>query len=293
MGKGITGKRQGIILQELFKLLEANPDGIQARVAIDTLAKRIDLTDHEKGEYETGGRRFDKILRFATLGPVKAGWMTKNKGLWSITESGQEAIKTFSNSEDFYREASRLYWQWRRAQPESEDSEEDTQEREATITFEEAEEQAWNEIGAYLENIDPYNLQNLVAALLEAMGYHVSWISPPGKDAGLDIVAHTDPLGAKPPRIKVQVKRRKDKIGVEELRSFLALINEGDVGIFVTTGDYSKDAQDLARQQERRRITLIDRTRLVELWIEYNEKLPLEKRDALPLKPIYFLTPNT
>lgn len=124
------------------------------------------------------------------------------------------------------------------------------------------------------------------------MGYHVNWVSPPGKDGGLDIVAYSDPLGTKPPRIKVQVKRRKDSISVEELRSFLALINEDDVGIFVTTGGFTKDASELARHQERRRITLIDRVRLVDLWIEYQDKVALDKRDALPLKPIYFLAPE-
>lgn len=241
MSKGITRERTGFLLQELFKVLVSNPDGIQARTAIDTLVNKIDLTDHEKGEYENGGRRFDKILRFATVGAVKAGWKTKNKGIWSLTEIGEEALKNFPKSEQFYQEACRLYYQWRRAQPDRdvEIIDDSTKEHEATITYEEAEEQAWKEISTFLEDIDPYTLQEIVAALLEAMGYYVSWISPPGKDAGLDIVAHTDPLGTKPPRIKVQVKRRKDNIGVEELRSFLALINEDDVGIFVTTGSYS------------------------------------------------------
>ena len=215
----------------------------------------------------------------------------KNKGHWAVTDAGREALKTYPKPEEFYREASRLYWKWRRANPIEVEPEESADERGATITFEEAEEQAWKEIATYLESIDPYALQDLVASLLEAMGYHVNWVSPRGKDAGLDIVAYTDPLGTKPPRMKVQVKRRKDTIGVEELRSFLALINEDDVGIFVTTGGFSKDATDLARHQERRRITLIDQQRLVDLWIEYQDKVALDKRDALPLKPIYFLAP--
>jgi len=268
-----------------------NPDGIRARDAIDAVIGRVELTEHEAGEYETGGRRFDKILRFATVDAVKAGWMIKNKGVWTITEAGQEALIAHADPAAFYQEATRLYRQWKKAQPDEEGAEEATQEREASITFEEAEEQAWKEIAAYLENIEPYDLQDLVAALLEAMKYHVSWISPPGKDAGLDIVAHTDPLGTKPPRIKVQVKRRKDSIGVEELRAFLALINEDDVGIFVTTGGFSKDAKELARHQERRKITLIDQQRLVELWIEYQEHVDPAKRGALPLRPIYFLAP--
>lgn len=297
MSKGITRERTGYLLQTLFKLLLEHPDGYPARNALDTVAERIQLTEHEAGTYEKGGRRFDKILRFATIDAVKAGWLTKNKGTWSITAAGQEALKSFPKPEEFYKEASRLYWKWRRSNPIEEISSEEvssepSEEREATVTFEEAEEQAWNEIGTYLENIDPFVLQDMVAALLEAMGYHVNWVSPPGKDGGLDIVAYSDPLGTKPPRIKVQVKRRKDSINVEELRSFLALINEDDVGIFVTTGGFTKDAADLARHQERRRITLIDRVRLVELWIEYQDKVALDKRDTLPLKPIYFLAPE-
>lgn len=292
MSKGITRERTGLILQTLFKVLLEQPEGMAAKVALEATAGRIELTPHEAGEYETGGRRFDKILRFATVDAVKAGWMVKSKGIWSITDAGREALKSILKPEEFYREASRLYWKWRRANPVETEPETTDGERGATITFEEAEEQAWNEIAAYLETIDPYVLQDLVAALLEAMGYHVNWVSPPGKDGGLDIVAYSDPLGTRPPRIKVQVKRRKDSIPVEELRSFLALINEDDVGIFVTTGDFTKDAADLARHQERRRITLINRSRLVDLWIEYQDKVALDKRDALPLKPIYFLAPE-
>lgn len=32
--------------------------------------------------------------------------------------------------------------------------------------------------------------------------------------------------------------------------------------------------------------------RLVDLWIEYQDKVALDKRDALPLRPIYFLAPG-
>lgn len=292
MGKGITRERTGVLLQTLFRVLIEQPEGIAARDALEAVASKVKLTDHEAGEYETGGRRFDKILRFATVDAVKAGWMTKSKGVWSITDAGSEALKALPKAEEFYKEASRLYWQWRRSKPIEIEPEEPADERGATITFEEAEEQAWKEISNFLENIDPYDLQELVASLLEAMGYHVNWVSPRGKDAGLDIVAYTDPLGTKPPRIKVQVKRRKDSIGVEELRSFLALINDDDVGIFVTTGGFSKDATELARHQERRLITLIDQQRLVDLWIEYQEKIDSDSHKLLPLEPIYFLAPG-
>nr|WP_289812093.1 hypothetical protein [Xanthomonas arboricola] len=38
------------------------------------------LTEYEAGDYETGGRRFEKIVRFSTVAPVKAGWLVKDKG---------------------------------------------------------------------------------------------------------------------------------------------------------------------------------------------------------------------
>ena len=292
MGKGVTSERTGHILHQLFTVLAENPDGIQARDAIEATAGRMTLTEHEKGEYEGGGRRFDKILRFASIFTVKAGWMRKLKGVWTITEEGEVALKEYP-ADEFYRVANRKFREWKKEQPEDEEiSEEPDQTIEARITLEEAEEQAWKEISTYLETIDPYKLQDLGAALLEAMDYHVAWVSPPGKDGGLDILAWNDPLGTKPPRIKVQVKRRKDNISVDELRSFLALVNEDDVGLFVTTGGFTKDAHVLARTQERRKITLIDSQKLVDLWIEYNDRLEKDKRNLMPLRPVYFIAPG-
>jgi restriction system protein len=76
------------------------------------------------------------------------------------------------------------------------------------------------------------------------------------------------------------------------LNSFLALIDDGDVGLFVSTGGFTKDSEDAARRQTNRKITLIDLDRLVELWIEAYEKLGDKARQRLPLTPIYFLTPE-
>jgi restriction system protein len=127
--------------------------------------------------------------------------------------------------------------------------------------LEEAEEAAWSEISRYLLGINPYEFQDLVAALLRAIGYHVSWVAPPGPDFGIDILAYNDPLGASGPRIKVQVKRRTDKVNVDGIRAFMALLGQQDVGIFVCTGGFTSDAEREARGQEIRRLSLIDLNR--------------------------------
>lgn len=293
VSKGVNKQRKGLFLLELFKLLSEHEDGLQARDAINALINRVNFTEYELGDYESGGRRFDKILRFSSIGAVKAGWMRKNKGIWTLTNTGRDALQKYTDPLNLYNEINRLYRIWADSQDASQSVEDEIEDvaLQTKVTYEEAEEQAWNEISAYLVNIDPYDLQDLVAALLEAMDYHVSWVSPPGKDGGIDIMAFNDQLGTIPPRIKVQVKRRQDNIPVDEMRSFLALINNDDVGIFVTTGGFTKDSETLVRSQESRKITLIDRQRLVDLWIEYNDKLEKDKRVLLPLKPIYFIAP--
>jgi restriction system protein len=50
--------------------------------------------------------------------------------------------------------------------------------------LEEAREDSWSEITAYLAAMNPYDLQHLVAALLKAMGYYVIWEAPPGTGPG-------------------------------------------------------------------------------------------------------------
>ncbi|MGC1239551.1 MAG: restriction endonuclease [Acidimicrobiales bacterium] len=177
-----------------------------------------------------------------------------------ITDDGIAAYEKIKDPAEFRREASKLYNAWRKAQIEtSDDATESVEAVTSGATLEEAEESAWSEISTYLRAMPPYDFQDLVAALLRGMGYHVAWVAPPGKDDGLDIVSYTDPLGAEGPRIKTQVRRRNEsKTTLDDLRSFLSTLSNQDVGIFVSTSGFSADAIREARRQEIRRITLMD-----------------------------------
>ena len=77
----ITRKRTGEFLRELFHLLMAAPGGMQASAALQALAGRVTMTPYEADTYDSGGRRFDTIVRFATVDCVKAGWLLKDKGI--------------------------------------------------------------------------------------------------------------------------------------------------------------------------------------------------------------------
>jgi restriction system protein len=174
--------------------------------------------------------------------------MRKRSGTWTLTEEGREALLAFPDPEDFFRESRRLYKQWKANQPDTDEPQSaddadngagDTGDQTliAATSLEEADEIARQAILDHLASMSPYDFQDLVGKLLEAMDYYVVWIAPKGKDGGLDLLAQNDPLGVKGPRIKGQVKRRGDtKTKEEELRSFLSLIEPDDVGVFISLG---------------------------------------------------------
>lgn len=289
-------RRQGELVQAVLRYLRDQSEPVQASKVIEHVATSLGMTEEEAADYPNrpGVRRFDKTLRFATIPAVKAGWLLKAKGRWSLTDDGLTALEKYPDPADFMKASVTLYRAWRSNQAVTveEIDEGDEDEGTAATTLEEAEEAAWSEIADYLTSMPPYDFQEMVAALLTAMGYHVAWVAPPGPDQGVDIVAFTDPLGAEGPRIKVQVKRQSSsKISVDGLRSFMAVLSNNDVGIFVSTGGFTSEAIREARQQDTRRITLIGLEQLFDLWIEHYPAMSEASSQRLPLRPVYFLDP--
>ncbi len=289
----ITGRRRGELVRGVFEVLMDKADGLPAAQVLKAVEQLVPPSEFEQETYPRNPavRRYEKTIRFATITTVKAGWLIKSGGSWSLTDAGKGAYRSFPDPEVFEREAVRGYRVWERErQPEQEEVEEASETVESTGTLEEAQDSAWAEIRAYLTTMPPYDFQRLVAALLKAMGYYVDWIAPPGPDGGIDLIAHTDPLGTTGPRIKVQVKRRDtEKVSAESLRAFMAVLGDQDVGLYISAAGFSSPAEREARSQEKRRLKLIDLERFVDLWVQHMQGLPDSDRRRLPLKPVYFL----
>lgn len=303
---GISMARQGELIRGVMKVLLDHPNGLPGREVLALVQELVPFTEYELGHYDSTPNEPRGVIatRFWTVNCVKAGWMVKSRTAWTITPEGEEAYRRITDPGEFARESSRLYEAWKREREDAdvpadsgtedvEDEDEGTATRPDTETMnvEIAEEAAWTNIQAHLMAMDPYEFQDLVAALLGAMGYHVGWVSPPGPDRGIDIVAYTDPLGADGPRIKVQVKRRQDKTTVDGVRSFLAVLGANDVGLYISAGGFTTEAEREVRSQENRRITLIDLEKLFDLWVKHYAKVPIEDQVRLPLRPVYFLNP--
>ena len=94
----------------------------------------------------------------------------------------------------------------------------------------------------HLMTLDWEEMQQLVAGLLQAMGYK-SRVSAKGADRGVDIVASPDGLGLDTPRIFVEVKHRvTTKVDSKMIRSFIGGRKSSDSCLYVSTGGFSKDA---------------------------------------------------
>lgn len=132
--------------------------------------------------------------------------------------------------------------------------------------------------------IDSYEFEHFIAHLLHSMGYRARVTQKSG-DGGVDIIAHRDHLGFEPPVIKVQCKQVTSPIGRPDVTQLLGNVENGEHGLFVTLGSFSKDAREYDRSKPNLR--LLDGEQLVELIIEHYDRFDPRYQALLPLKRIY------
>jgi restriction system protein len=131
-------------------------------------------------------------------------------------------------------------------------------------------------------------MQELVAGVLRGMGYKTV-VSSKGADRGKDIMASPDGLGLEEPKILVEVKHRSGQMGSKEIRSFIAVLRDGEKGLYVSTGGFSSDAK-LEADRSKIPVTLIDSDMLVNLIIQYYDKFDMDTIKLVPLTKIYWPT---
>ena len=128
--------------------------------------------------------------------------------------------------------------------------------------------------------------EQLVAALLRAMGYKAR-VMPVGPDRGVDVLASPDGLGLEEPRIKAEVKHRpKSAMGSQEVRGFLGGLRQGDRGLYVSTGGFTKEARYEA-DRSAVPLTLVELDDLASLVISHYDDFDVEGRVVLPLVRVY------
>ncbi|MFT5250742.1 MAG: restriction system protein, partial [bacterium] len=240
-----------------FKILRDNGGELRGKYVIDKIRETVEFNEHEKHKYEiTGHIRWESVLNFYTVDCIKAGYLRKLKGVWMLTSEGEEAInlgpsKLLSTASKIYRE-----WDAKRKKEDNsnvEDSDKDKtyidKGQALTCRNHELEEISISGIREFIMQKNAYEFQDLVAALLNALGYHISNVSYQFPDSGIDLIAYNDPLGTTQPRIIVQINHKQvESISIDEIQKLAGTLKRTtDVGIFITSGYFTKSAEQEAR----------------------------------------------
>ena len=266
-----------------MQALEQSGGRLRSREVAARVAQQLDLDDWAQEIIESNGLpRWRMYLHFFSVDSVKAGFLSKEKGIWQVTASGENALR--NGAEAYFRAAQAGYRAWRREQvPTDSDSPVDSAEAEAVLPPEERFKLIKGETDAALsaellerlKGCDPGFFESVVIQLLLKMGYGGSRAEAGqavgrSGDGGIDGVIAEDRLGLD--SIYVQAKRWQGSVGEPPLRDFLgALVARGATkGVFITTGLFTEAAQQFARRSPQHKVVLIDGPRLAELMIEHD-----------------------
>ena len=296
----VPAQRIADLLQQLMFVLRDAPVPVSPREAVESVRSRVTLTEFEQGKTDAGRDRFYNIFAFA-FHPLKTiGWTASINYRWTITEDGRKALELFPDAMQFRTEAFKLYKVWQQvnkpldaaqiSEPPEISSEVIDKQADLPSSFlQETQDKADKFIADHLKKLSGSAFEQLMADLLEAMGYHIQWTATGGGDGGIDITATIDPLGVQRPHIKVQTKNWISTASASDIREFAGVLGEHDSGIFVCTGGFTGEALKEAR---RKGITTMDRHNIVRLWVQHSDKMTAHARDQLPLVAVYLLAPR-
>jgi len=291
-----TVDRGVAFIKFVLSLLKHHPDGMRPRDIYAEIESKLPLDEFDKETMKGSGLpRWRAALHFHSVAATKAGLLVKSDGQWRVTEEGQ---KVASLPDDELKRLMRSrYREWRWGNPkvkpdiEASSAVDEAPTPDTSVLFEDAKEKAREEIDTYLDTLSGYEFQELVAALLEGMGYATNVVSKPGADGGTDILAYIDPLGARTPHIRVQVKHRDQAATREDVAALRGIIRgDREIGLFVSSGGFTKEARREAGNGAVH-IELVDLDRFLELWLQHYNKIPETKRSRLRLEAVHFLAP--
>ncbi len=138
-----------------------------------------------------------------------------------------------------------------------------------------------------------YEFEKFLKPFLEKLGLSEVVVTKASGDGGIDLEAIRPSLindDVDSVIYKIQAKRYKpgSPIGIEIIQRHLGIINSDEVGIIITTGRFTKEAELAAKSKLGYKLILIDGEELIDLCIEKNIGFVYEPKFSLnELKSFY------
>lgn len=275
---------QTLMLPLLRSLRDGNSHPTQG--TIDAVAAELGLSEADVNEPMPSGKGpvLTNRLAWAKLHLKRAGLIeSERRGVYRITERGRGLLRDPPDRLTLaYLARFPEYVEFRnRSRASTEQSPDSVAAEEGDRTPEEYIEYGYARLrGALAEEIlsrvatmPPASFEKLVVDLLLAMGYGGSHEDAGravgrGGDEGIDGVIKQDRLGLE--TVYVQAKRWQGTVGRPEIQRFAGALQgqRARKGIFITTSDFSKEAQAYARSIEAT-IVLVNGAQLADLMIDH------------------------
>lgn len=272
-------------------LLRDQGSAIKASEILDVLENQLLLDDWAQEIIESNGLpRWRMYVQFFSVDAVKAGFLTKERGLWRLTSAGVQALEL--GELGYFRKAQQGYKAWKAAQladaggagkaladaASAMDVEVEVETAPPQVRLEalkrEVDSALAAEILERLKSCSPAYFERLVVQLLIRMGYGGSReeagqaVGRSG-DGGIDGIINEDRLGLD--AIYLQAKRWEGVVGRPEIMRFVGALawQRATKGVFITTSRFTQEAKDYASSSQYK-IVLVDGERLADLMIEHD-----------------------
>lgn len=285
----------------VFATLDAlakNGGHMRAKDLLEYIANNFPLSERDLATTSSGNPRWVNAVRYYSITLSHAALLRRDKGTWYITPDGEKTVKQGVEAVNEAMKTGEARWKTvHNGALETKPVETVADDKggnaisstSALLDIDSVQELGRRSLLDAVGALNPYEFQDIVAALFRGLGYHVPFVAPKGKDGGIDIIAHSDPLGAVGPTIKIQVKHTPDSIvSVGVVRQLAALLRtDSDCGVVVTSGGFTNEAERFARE-DHRRLRLINGDELIDLWTSAYPKLSEADQQLLPLISVCF-----
>lgn len=140
-----------------------------------------------------------------------------------------------------------------------------------------------------IQKVKGHDLARIVDAILKSKGY-TTFVSPPGPDSGVDILAAPGTLGFDRPKICIQVKSGESPIERAVLDQLIGVMKNfgADHGLLVSWGGF-KSSVEKERAKHFFEIRLWDHNDVIREFLDNYENLSPEIQEIVPLRKIWVL----
>jgi restriction system protein len=134
-----------------------------------------------------------------------------------------------------------------------------------------------------------HGMAKIISAILEAKGYK-TFVSPPGPDNGVDILASQGALGFDQPRICIQVKSGESPLERAMLDQLIGAMSnhKADYGMLVSWGGFKSSIQK-EEANHFFKVRLWTHKEIVNEFLYHYADLPKDIRESIPLKRVWII----